>query len=83
MTLDFSGQRPPQLVVAEGNNIFEVTETHIRGQRPPQLVVGEAHNILVVTERYLWPESAIFTCGRRPQDFISHMSRQKLGLWSL
>ena len=47
MTLDFSGQRPSQLVVVEGNNILEVTETHIR--------------------------------GRRPQDFLNHMSQQISG----
>ena len=29
-TLDFCGQRPPQLVVAKGNNILEVTETNIQ-----------------------------------------------------
>ena len=43
MTLDFCGQRPLQLVVAEGNNIFEVTETHIRGRRLPYLLVAGGH----------------------------------------
>ena len=66
VTLDFCGQRSPQLVVAEGNNIFEVRETHICGRGPPQMVVGESHNILVVTESlfvaggrhiYLWQEA--------------------------
>ena len=42
MTLDFCGRRPPQLVVAEGNKIFEVTETHIRGRGPPYLLVAGA-----------------------------------------
>ena len=42
MTIDFRGQRPPQLVVAKGNNIFEVTETHIRGRRPPYFLVAGA-----------------------------------------
>ena len=32
MTLDLRGHRSPQLVVDEGNNIFEVTETHICGR---------------------------------------------------
>ncbi len=36
-TLDFCGQRPPQF----GNNIFEVTETHIRGWRPPFFFLGK------------------------------------------
>ena len=39
-------QRSPQLVVAKGNNIFEVTETPIRGQRPPQFLVPKGHKIL-------------------------------------
>ena len=52
-TLDFCGQRPPQLVVAEGNNIFEVTETHIRGRRPLQLFVAEGKNIFEVRETHI------------------------------
>ena len=28
------------MVIAEGNNIFEVTETHIRGRMPPYLLVA-------------------------------------------
>ena len=32
---------------------------------------------------YSRPEAAIFSCGQRPQDFLSHMSRPKSGLWSL
>ena len=32
---------------------------------------------------YSRPEAAIFSCGLWPQDFLSHMSRQKSGLWSL
>ena len=43
---EFCDQRSPQLVVAEGNNIFEVTGTHIRGQRPPQFLVPKGHKIL-------------------------------------
>ena len=42
-TFYFCGQRPPQLVVAEGNNIFEVRETHIRDRRPPYLLVAIGH----------------------------------------
>ena len=73
MTLDFRGQRPPQLVVAEGNNIFEVTEPHIRGRRPPKLVVTDVHNIFEVTEPHIsGRKAATVHCARRAQDSISH-----------
>ncbi len=49
MTFYFGGQRPPQLVVAEGNNIFEVTETHIRGRRPSYFLVAGGHKSFYVT----------------------------------
>ncbi len=44
--LYFCGQRPPQLVVAEGNNIFEVTKTNIRGRRPQYFFVAGGHKTL-------------------------------------
>ena len=43
---EFCNQRSPQLVVAEGHNIFKVTGTHICGQRPPHFLVPEEHQIL-------------------------------------
>ncbi len=43
---EFCDRRSPQLVVAVGHNIFEVTGTPIRGQRPPQFLVPEGHKIL-------------------------------------
>ena len=46
---EFCGQRPPQLVVAKGHNIIEVTGTPICGRRPPWLLVAEGHNIIEVT----------------------------------
>ena len=49
MNLYFCGQRPPQLVVPEDNNIFEVTETHIRGRRPPYFLVAGGHKTFEVT----------------------------------
>ena len=42
MTLDFRGQRPPQLVVGEAHNILVVTER--------QFAAGGRHI-------YLWPEA--------------------------
>ena len=58
---EFGDQRSPQLVVANVNNIIDVTGTHIRGQKPPQFLVPKGHNILKVTDDYaicdgsLWP----------------------------
>ena len=43
---EFCDRRSPQLVVAIGHNIFEVTGTPIRGQRPPQFLVPIGHKIL-------------------------------------
>ena len=43
---EFCNRRSPQLVVAVGHNIFEITEPHIRGQRSPQSLVPEGHKIL-------------------------------------
>ena len=42
MTLDYCGQRPPQLVVGEAHNIIVFTET---------LLAAGGHHI------YLWPEA--------------------------
>ena len=70
MTLYFCSQKPPQLVVAEGNNIFEDTETHIHGQRPTYFARGRGHKVLVVIENpfaairiccSLWPKAATLT----------------------
>ena len=34
----------------------------------------------ILTKRaYSQPEAALSTCGRRPQDFLSHMSRNNSG----
>ena len=43
---EFCDRRSPQLVVAVGHNIFEVTVTHIRGQRLSQFLVPAGHKIL-------------------------------------
>ena len=56
---EFCGWRPPQLVVAVGHNIFEVTGTPIRGQRPPQFLVPEGHKILLVTDDYVICECSL------------------------
>ena len=42
---EFCDRRSPQLVVAIGHNIFEVTATPICSQRPPQFLVPEGHKI--------------------------------------
>ena len=44
--MEFCDRRSPQLVVAIGHNIFEVTEPHIRDWRSPQLLVPEGHKEL-------------------------------------
>ncbi len=43
---EFCDRRTPQLVVALGHNIFEVTGTPIRDLRPPKFVVPGGHKIL-------------------------------------
>ena len=47
---EFRGQRPPQLAVAKGHNIIEVTGPPIRGRRPPLLLVADGHKVLKVTD---------------------------------
>ena len=47
--MEFCDRRSPQLVVAEGNNIFEVTGTPIRDRRSPQFL----DKILEVTDDYV------------------------------
>ena len=50
---EFCDRRSPQLVVAVGHNIFEVTGTPIRGQRSQQFLVPVGHKILEVTDDYV------------------------------
>ncbi len=47
---EFCDQRSPQLVVAVGHNIFEVTGTPIHGQRTPQFIVPEVTDDYVICE---------------------------------
>ncbi len=47
------------MVVAKGNNIFEVIETPIRDQRPPQFLLPEGHKVLEVTDDFVICECSL------------------------
>ncbi len=53
MTLDFRGQRPPQLFVGEAHNIIVVTERLFKA--------GDRHI-------YLWPEATILSKSYVPTE---------------
>ena len=80
---EFCGRRAPQLVVARGHNIFEVTGTPIRGQRPPQFLVPEGHEILEVTDDYVIKECSLLAIRMCLKPNVDNISSTTVSLVSL